>query len=130
MKYDGSEIEIKEMTEIELYLAIYSMTYSLWRLQHDYHKGDILENEWEKMSKVREKYNKRIKEAMIRLSVFGIIALDDKNNETKEFKKWYSWWRNWHQSMNDEEWQSISKKIGKEDISNYRPAGKWKEFTY
>lgn len=122
LKYKES---LSKASEMEIFLTIDSLGYMIWRTEHDLADGRIEYPEWDKNDKF-------VLQAEIELAVKETSRFDvpivDITLPSEQYRKWYSWWKNYVENMPMDNWKKIEAIIkNKEDVSAYRPNGTWKE---
>ena len=130
-KYDGGMFKnpscVATCTEQELYFYINSLGGMIWRLRHDMADGRI-EEELDLTP-----YQYAIEYCVMRTPRFGVKIEEPKAGEhvqtTDSYWAWFRWWDNYFQrTLTEDEYEDyLSKSENREDVSQFRPAGDWRD---
>ena len=130
-KYDGGILDdpsfLTTCTEQELYFFINNMGGMIWRLNHDMADGRIKENLG------LTSYQYAVEYCVMHTPRFGVKIDEPKEGEhvkaTDSYWAWFSWWDNYfRRTLSKEEYEDYLHKVdNKEDISQFRPTGDWRD---
>ena len=118
--------------EVLVYMAIEYIGGFIWRMNHDMAHGRIPQEDHASIDRDIASARPEQIELVKCLTRFGVESpLDEEDNPTKDYRKWYSWWSQWHKGMPDEEWEElnaiIDQDMSDDEIARCRPEGRWQD---
>lgn len=112
---------IETCSELDLYMAIDTLGYILWRTEHDLADGRIEYPEWDQ----KDKYyvQAEIELAVGKTTRFGVNPfVGETTQPTPEYFKWYGQWKRYIDTLPKEEWEHLKGLMERgENCSEYRP---------
>jgi hypothetical protein len=129
-KYDGGMLKdsscVTTCSEQELYFYINLFGGIIWRLNHDMADGRIEANI------DLSPYQYAIEYCVMHTTRFGVEIEEPKAGEhvkqTDSYWAWFRWWNNYFQrTLSQDEYEDYCHKVANgEDVSQFRPAGDWR----
>lgn len=117
---------IENFDEVMSYFFIDSIGGFIWRANHDASHGRI-----EMTPELQQALNELHEEQTLcvnQLTKFGVDPESAKDRANGDYWKWYGHWKNWVESMSDEQWNEIDRRMNnEEDITEFLPKIKWNE---
>lgn len=128
MMTEKQKTDILDMNEYDSYFLIDECGAFIWRMTHDMGHGRIPQESHEAIDEdivgVRE-VQKFVVDNLMR---FGVDPESAKDSENGDYWKWYRFWNNWKKGLSDEDWDTITQLMSKEEsIEKYLPEGTWKD---
>lgn len=123
-------VGLETLDEISLYFVINECGGFIWRMNHDMADGRIPIEHHDAIEKDIKNVRRTQMDAVALLPKFGVAQPTQGENKTptEEYWKWFRWWDGYIKGLSEEAWKDLNRKItAKEDYSNYRPQGDWKE---
>ena len=123
--------QIDDADELGSYQIIDYTGGFIWRMNHDYNRGDFTAEQWLGISKDVDNFWSIQMYAVSQLTRFGISKpfVDDAGHPSAEYWAWFRWWDEYFKrTLSEDQWDEFSRKQrNKEDISGYRPEGTWRD---
>lgn len=112
-----------------MFLIIDSIGHA-WYTRHNARRFAKSEKEYEQIIADADEMSAKCKEAVAQTVRFGIQDPLGTVGGSDDYRKWYSWWKNYIKGLPDDDWRRCDNAVCEgEDVSKWRPEGSWKDFA-
>lgn len=116
-KVEGFKVEVKTMSEVELFVYMDGFGGAAWREEHGYEKGTFEVSE-EVFNENQEYYSEMEKVILQELTRFNVDPESVSHGEKGSYWRWYKHWKAWMKSFSDEEWKKVESELCRKDKDN------------